>query len=158
MRTRKYMKEGKCVCCRLYRFTGNVCATDIDDCESQPCQNGGTCLDGVNSFSCLCPTGFTGSVCDKDVDECESALCLNKGLRQTILLRTSTVLHMVGYTASIIYCLGWCNEVPVNTLLCTAAPLQSNSSLHSSTLSSLCLCNTSDLSYVASSPAPEALC
>ena len=38
---------------------------DIDDCKLDPCKNGGTCIDGINSFSCKCFRGFTGSDCSK---------------------------------------------------------------------------------------------
>ena len=37
---------------------------DIDECESDPCQNGGTCDDHVNSFTCECVDGFTGLHCE----------------------------------------------------------------------------------------------
>ena len=37
---------------------------DIDDCESDPCQNGATCVDGVNSYTCICVKGFTGHDCE----------------------------------------------------------------------------------------------
>ena len=30
--------------------------SDIDECASSPCQNGGTCIDEVNSFKCECTT------------------------------------------------------------------------------------------------------
>ena len=36
---------------------------DIDDCVEAPCKNGGSCEDGVASFSCLCGPGFTGELC-----------------------------------------------------------------------------------------------
>lgn len=28
---------------------------DIDECDSDPCQNGATCTDAANSYTCLCP-------------------------------------------------------------------------------------------------------
>ena len=37
--------------------------TDIGGCASSPCQNGGSCLDSVNSWSCNCTTGYTGHRC-----------------------------------------------------------------------------------------------
>lgn len=38
---------------------------DIDDCLSSPCQNGGTCIDEVNAFVCLCLPSYGGSRCEK---------------------------------------------------------------------------------------------
>ena len=38
--------------------TGNSCA-------SNPCRNGGTCLDRGDSFSCFCRLGFQGTVCSE---------------------------------------------------------------------------------------------
>ena len=58
------------------------CSLDIDDCEGNPCQNGGKCIDGENSYHCQCPPGYTGKHCKHgmvvvlsllklhDVDEC----------------------------------------------------------------------------------------
>lgn len=44
---------------------------------SVPCQNGGTCLDGIGDYTCLCVDGFGGKHCEIDVDECVSAPCHN---------------------------------------------------------------------------------
>ena len=38
--------------------------TDIDECASSPCENGGTCTDKINSFECTCVYDlYRGSVC-----------------------------------------------------------------------------------------------
>lgn len=45
----------------------SICIThlaDIDECESNPCLNNGTCTDEVNGFTCSCPPGFAGDQCE----------------------------------------------------------------------------------------------
>ncbi|VDO95723.1 unnamed protein product [Soboliphyme baturini] len=41
-----------------------------DECNRNPCKNGGTCIDGINKYYCLCPDQFTGENCREDIDEC----------------------------------------------------------------------------------------
>ena len=36
---------------------------DIDDCSPNPCRNGATCADKVNSYTCSCIEGYTGYNC-----------------------------------------------------------------------------------------------
>ena len=48
-------------------FTGKSCDINIDDCHPDPCDNGGTCKDAINDFSCECPTGFEGKRCQNTV-------------------------------------------------------------------------------------------
>ncbi|XP_058537778.1 cubilin isoform X1 [Neofelis nebulosa] len=40
-------------------------------CSSNPCQNGGTCLNLHNSFVCICTSQWEGPLCSVDVNECE---------------------------------------------------------------------------------------
>lgn len=47
--------------CDIYKFIF-VCI-DEDECVSEPCFNGGTCIDSLNSYTCKCAQGFTGSLC-----------------------------------------------------------------------------------------------
>ncbi|XP_072017425.1 uncharacterized protein [Amphiura filiformis] len=53
--------------------------TDEDECASNPCYNGGTCTDGVNSYTCHCLAGYEGINCHIDEDECASNPCYNGG-------------------------------------------------------------------------------
>ncbi|XP_031586368.1 sushi, nidogen and EGF-like domain-containing protein 1 [Oreochromis aureus] len=64
-------------CSCLAGFTGRRCQIDVNECASQPCQNGGTCKDQINSFMCQCPPGYTGILCETDIDECKDRPCLN---------------------------------------------------------------------------------
>lgn len=44
-------------------FDGQHCENNIDDCVPNPCQNGGSCIDGVGTFVCDCPDGTFGDTC-----------------------------------------------------------------------------------------------
>ena len=37
--------------------------SDIDDCNPNPCMNGGMCFDGVNNYTCTCAPGYTDTNC-----------------------------------------------------------------------------------------------
>lgn len=41
-------------------FNGTNCENNIDDCPGHQCANGGTCMDGVNTYNCQCPPEWTG--------------------------------------------------------------------------------------------------
>ncbi len=38
--------------------------TNVDECADHPCQNGGTCTDGIASFSCACAANYQGAQCE----------------------------------------------------------------------------------------------
>uniref|UniRef100_A0A7G3AGB7 Cubilin n=1 Tax=Lutzomyia longipalpis TaxID=7200 RepID=A0A7G3AGB7_LUTLO len=42
-----------------------------DNCRSNPCNNGGTCVDIFDGFICHCPANYQGATCVYDVNECE---------------------------------------------------------------------------------------
>ena len=42
----------------------SLCAFD-DGCQTQPCQNGGTCSSRPEGAQCACPSGFTGLACQR---------------------------------------------------------------------------------------------
>ena len=50
---------------------------DINECESDPCQNQGTCLNREAAYECQCVEGYTGTVCETDIDECANNPCEN---------------------------------------------------------------------------------
>ncbi|NXC05913.1 FA9 factor, partial [Orthonyx spaldingii] len=39
---------------------------DGNQCDSNPCKNGASCKDGVNSYVCWCPAGYEGRDCEID--------------------------------------------------------------------------------------------
>ncbi|KAM6301551.1 aggrecan core protein [Podargus strigoides] len=46
-------------------------AEDTDECHSSPCLNGATCVDGIDSFKCLCLPSYGGDLCEIDLQNCE---------------------------------------------------------------------------------------
>ncbi|KAF8777573.1 Cubilin like protein [Argiope bruennichi] len=41
-----------------------------NECNSNPCKNGGTCIDTYNGFICNCPPNWEGPTCESDINEC----------------------------------------------------------------------------------------
>ncbi|XP_022355593.1 sushi, nidogen and EGF-like domain-containing protein 1 isoform X1 [Enhydra lutris kenyoni] len=52
---------------------------ETDECQAQPCRNGGSCRDLPGAFVCQCPAGFTGVHCETEVDGCHSSPCQHGG-------------------------------------------------------------------------------
>lgn len=50
----------------------NVCP-DINECPV--CQNGGSCQDVIDGYSCLCMSGYTGVHCETNINECQGIDC-----------------------------------------------------------------------------------
>ncbi|XP_059484239.1 protein eyes shut-like, partial [Neocloeon triangulifer] len=58
---------GTSVCYCVPDFHGDLCQYQYDECLLPPtpsCKNGGTCVDGVDGFSCSCPSDVTGKYCE----------------------------------------------------------------------------------------------
>lgn len=62
-------------------FTGSHCEVNVNECESNPCQNG-LCVDDVNGYKCFCRPGYHGRQCQLDYNECASGPCQNGGFCQ----------------------------------------------------------------------------
>ena len=45
-------------------FHDNFIITDSMECESNPCENGGTCTQHDTNFTCTCPSGYSGRLCE----------------------------------------------------------------------------------------------
>ena len=58
-------------------ITDTHCEKNINECASEPCQNGATCQDGIDGYECDCAAGYEGVHCQTDTDECASDPCHN---------------------------------------------------------------------------------
>ena len=44
-------------------FSGDLCNFEYNECDSNPCINGGQCIDHIGGFSCQCSKGYQGKRC-----------------------------------------------------------------------------------------------
>ncbi|KAJ8884047.1 hypothetical protein PR048_015904, partial [Dryococelus australis] len=64
----------------LYMLSaGPTCQLSNDICLSNPCQNGGTCINQVNGYMCNCTEYFMGDNCQLEYDACSSSPCEHNG-------------------------------------------------------------------------------
>ncbi|XP_065529021.1 von Willebrand factor A domain-containing protein 2 [Lathamus discolor] len=63
-----------------------------DPCDSQPCQNGGTCvLEGLDKYHCLCPVGYGGDI------HCARKLSLKCNANLLFLVDSSSAVTLEGF-------------------------------------------------------------
>ncbi|XP_072522866.1 von Willebrand factor A domain-containing protein 2 [Salminus brasiliensis] len=86
--------------CPFYRYTKaykmlpTVCLRTVcsDPCDSQPCQNGGTCVsEGLEKYHCECPAGYGSD------PNCAPMLTLDCSVEVLFLVESSTALTLEGF-------------------------------------------------------------
>lgn len=73
------------------------CFADDDECVSDPCLNGGFCLDDINDYFCVCAPGWNGKDCENGessvaLENCHSLIWVIVHLKSIYVLR---VLQLV---------------------------------------------------------------
>ena len=51
----------------MFDICDNHFLTEIDECASNPCANGGICLDQLNEYECHCLEGWDGPTCTQGI-------------------------------------------------------------------------------------------
>ncbi|CAL1276005.1 unnamed protein product [Larinioides sclopetarius] len=72
-----------CFCIPDYH--GKFCELQYNECVPEPsCENGATCADDVDGYSCICPAGYLGSTCNETF-MCFGQDCLSTYLKPSII-------------------------------------------------------------------------
>lgn len=80
-------------------FTGTHCRMNIDECIDNLCENGATCIDGIQRYTCKCPPAWQG--------RCPSLLSPGPWCTHTICrLDIETITTWVGNRLHIYPCVG----------------------------------------------------
>ena len=64
---------------------------DINECTSQPCTNGGTCTDLINSYQCICAVGFSGLLCQTSLYN----FCIEGNIRSKLRFILAYTMHQI---------------------------------------------------------------
>lgn len=90
--------QSRCLSACLHRsfvpgFNGTNCENNIDDCPGHQCANGGTCMDGVNTYNCQCPPEWTGKglVCSMDITTAVAVMSVTISLLLSLFRWSSEV-------------------------------------------------------------------
>ncbi|MAM05550.1 MAG: hypothetical protein CMD06_06310, partial [Flavobacteriales bacterium] len=82
---------------------------DVNECESNPCLNGGICTDGDNSYTCECTENFEGENCETLIDTCGD--CMD--------FCVSFVMQSYGYSQD--EAQNWCSTTPDSSFGCATS-------------------------------------
>ncbi|CAG2214236.1 CSMD [Mytilus edulis] len=87
---------------------------DINECLSTPCQNGATCHNEVNAYSCTCVPGYQGTNCESEIP------CTTPG---SVLHASATVSGLaVGQTVTYTCDFGYVHTNGDSVLTCEVGP------------------------------------
>ena len=71
------------------------CDHDIDECDSDPCQNGGTCINGLAEFTCHCDKDWEGDTCSElKYKHCGQEPCYHEGRCRNVTDKCESVLAL----------------------------------------------------------------
>uniref|UniRef100_A0A5S6QWI8 EGF-like domain-containing protein n=1 Tax=Trichuris muris TaxID=70415 RepID=A0A5S6QWI8_TRIMR len=96
-------------------FTDLLCATELNNCESNPCKNGATCESTSGIFLCHCKPGWLGYLCEERTKECKKiATCENGGtcIENAGAFSCKCPETFGGHRCE--YKVSWCNDTTCN--------------------------------------------
>ena len=119
--------------------------SEINECDSNPCQHNSTCYDLINDFLCTCQPGYTAKQCQTNIDDCQEKPCFNNGTCQD-LVNNYTCKCTQGYQ-------GFNCENDIDE--CISSPCSNNASCRNVPGSYTCQCSPGYTCLLYTSPNPR---
>lgn len=98
--------QGSYTCSCAPGFTGTDCEASLQDCDSKPCLNGGSCTEnatlgiGKTGYQCSCSPGWRGRHCEVTSKSCRDAPCLHGATCEEHSLKGYLCLCPAGYSGT----------------------------------------------------------
>lgn len=87
------LENNETVCYCVPDYHGQLCELKYNDCESKfaKCDNGGTCIDGINNYTCSCTYPYGGGMCQDIVSTTTTTTTITTTVADD-LTETSTII------------------------------------------------------------------
>jgi collagen type VI alpha len=92
---------------------------NVNECNSSPCKNGGQCIDSIDMYICVCPSGFAGINCEK---ECRVGADLVFALDSSGSIGRVNFQKQVDFVKEVVYGLNLDQDTRVGLLTFATSP------------------------------------
>ncbi|KAF7997029.1 hypothetical protein HCN44_005306 [Aphidius gifuensis] len=89
------LENNETVCYCVPDYHGQLCELKYNDCESKfaKCDNGGTCIDGINNFTCSCTYPYGGGMCQDIVSTTTTTTVATTTVADDLIEKSTIIIN-----------------------------------------------------------------